>query len=324
MATRTSYNINDTSRIPYTNYPTYGIFDPDRPYYAPPMRNPYEEFKPHTKPQILATEVETSLQLTFVRHFDNNTSDRITISKGDIVTVQYIDVTKFGPITVVGKIDKIICSSSIAKKENLSIMIDASTDMNQKKIHIPMTEIISIDMVKDEDDDNVDGTETIPPASEDLPTPSPDEMPISWSLDNICVEGNLLKVPYARLKPGQVDLVISNRADGDIFFKERFVALAANPTASFTWSMRDFSTIPSLVENIPHDFLIEDGEYIYRNGDNVNEVIFNTDNNNDLIIPAGTELFISITYKDEDPDTEDVTISTLYTVTISDVQAVTS
>lgn len=321
----TKYRFND-NEIPYGSSRPSPYFPPNRdpqrpPYDSCPNHPPYHEIKPVSEPIILATEVQTSLMLTFERHFKDHTSDSVTVKEGDRITVQYLDVSKYGHVTITGILKNIISSSYVAKKENLTIIVDASTDGNSMKVSIPLTEVISIVPTKQ----NVsDDAQQVPPVSEDVPTPSPVEQPISWTLSEIAIEGNLLKIPYARLKPGQVDLTISDRT-GDILFKERFIAAEANPDASFTWSLRDFSTVPSLVETDPdHGLLIEDGEYIYRNGDNQKDVISHVDNNNALIIPAGTEIVIEIRYQDNNDNTDDALLTKVYTVTAEDVAAVTS
>ena len=322
----TNYNIQD-DEIQYRGSRPTPYYPPRRcphrpPYDSRPNRPPYHDIKPVSEPRILATEVTVKLQLTFERHFDNHTSDKITVKEGDKVVVQYLDVSRYGVVTISGIVKNIISTSYIAKKENLTIVIDASTEGNSLKVSIPLTEVVSINLA--ETPNGTDDAQQVPPVSGNEPTPIPEEQPITWTLEEISVEGGLLKIPYARLKAGQVDLTISDRT-GDIFFKERFIAPSPNPNASFTWSLRDFSTVPSLVETDPdHGLLIEEGEYIYRNGDNEKDAISRIDNNNDLIIPAGTEIVIEIRFQDDNENTSDKFLTKVYTVTEEDVQAVTS
>lgn len=84
---------------------------------------------------------------------------------------------------------------------------------------------------------------------------------------------------------------------------------AANKNASVEWTMRDFSTIEKDVPELDYD---EDGNYVYKNGDaSVDEVIA-IDNDNTLIIPAGTQLDIAI-------ELGTTKITKKYTVTSQDV-----
>ena len=131
--------------------------------------------------------------------------------------------------------------------------------------------------------------------------------------DNIKVVDKLLSIGYNRLLAGDVQLVV--KANSNIVFKEEYTFSTINPNATFTWSMRDFSSLNNTsIEGLNYD---EDGIYVYHNGDNTVAEVSAIDLNNDLLIPAGTELDITITVNN-------TVLNKTYTVTEEDVIALTN
>ncbi len=268
--------------------------------------------------RIVATEVETRIVMDFKRELEDGSSDTTTIKEGDDITIQYIDISQHGIVTAHGVVKKIASSSHLNKKENLSLIVDASTLHDARKLLIPMENVIAIDLGNDMKDIADQENATIIPTnpSQELP----EELPISWGLDKIGIKDNLLEIPYVRLKAGEIRLTVSRLTDGKVYFKEFFNASTSNNSASFTWSLRSFENVAS--EIVDEELLVEDGFYIYQNGDSSIPVITKTDNDNNLIVPAGTELLIQISYSNGVD--EPVTITTQHTVTIGEVETVTS
>ena len=253
-------------------------------------------------------DISSKVNLEFM--YDNNESKNISIALGDNVDVSYIDDN--GTLQKITGVITDICNKDMATSfksntnmgngnYNLQIKIDASEEFDSKVVSIYLINILDIS-----------------PAEID-PGEDPVLPPISWNEKPILVEDGLLTIPYDRAEPGTVDLVVSHGEDV-VVFREEFVADAANKDASFTWSLRDFSSLNNTsIEGLVYD---KDGNYIYHNGDNTKPEVTAVDRDDSKIIPANTALNISISHFDE-LNTESK-ISKVYTVTEQDVLDVTN
>ena len=133
--------------------------------------------------------------------------------------------------------------------------------------------------------------------------------------DNIRIDDTdkVLFIGYNRLQSGNVQLVV--KANDNIVFKEENTFTTINPNASFTWSMRDFSSLNNTsIEGLNYD---ENGVYVYKNGDNTIAEVKAIDLDNDKMIPAGTEIDITITVNN-------IVLTKKYTVTEEDIVALTN
>ena len=276
--------------------------------------NDIKESKPiDTEPQVkllVARHYDISSRVNLEFIYDNSDTKNITIALGDNVDVSYVDDN--GTLQKITGVITDICNKDMASSfksntnmgngnYNLQIKVDASEEFDSKVVTMYLINILDIS-----------------PAEID-PGEDPVVSPIAWNDKPILVEDGLLTIPYDRAEPGTVYLVVSHGEDV-VVFREEFVADAANKDASFTWSLRDFSSLNNTsIEELNYD---KDGNYVYHNGDNTKLEVHNIDIDDSKIIPANTTLNISISHFDE-LNTESK-ISTVYSVTEQDVEAVKS
>ena len=278
--------------------------------------------KPSDTSEPIGTETSTS-KLLIARHYsisskvnlefiyDNEETKEITVAIGDEVKVKYTDDSGklrevVGTITDIRNKEMAESFKSNTSMGNgnyiLQFKIDASEEFGSNVLTVYLINIYDIE-----------------PADID-PGEDPVVEPISWKEDApITIENGLLTIPYNRAEPGRVYLVISQGEDSAVFFEE-FEADSANENASFTWSLRDFSSLNNTsIEGLTYD---NDGNYIYHNGDNQIEEVHAIDVDDSKIIPAGTALNIEISHFNEVGS--ESKIAKVYTVTEEDVAAVKS
>ena len=247
------------------------------------------------KNKVISTNWKTKGVLTFETSYTNGVTDVSEVTIGDKVMVEYVSVTELGVISVTGIIKDIydIYGNTVPE-----LLIDASENYTAVVKRIPVSNVVSIIKLN---------------AGEFRPIVWNKESPVS------VLQDGLLEIGYTRFKPGTLSLEIKRKSFNETVYQELAELDSANIDASFTWSMRDFSTIG--IKPSTSDLLFDkNGFYVYRNGDSTHPVVEEFDNNNSLIIPEGEILLIKISYSDGNVSHS---ISIEYTVTNADVLAVT-
>lgn len=241
------------------------------------------------KVTITPPEEETPVKCTVTVTVTNGTSNKEESYETDLGNSETIEFT---PVS-----DEYTEITAIVNEQE----VDA--ELIDGKVTIVIDEIIgdtTVSVLFDKKEENPEeGTET---------------KDASWiEGSDIIVENGLMTIPYNRAVAGEVSLNISKES-GEVVFREANTFSTANPNATFTWSMRDFSSLNGTsIEGLTYD---EEGNYVYKNGDASITEVHNIDMNNDLIIPAGTVLNIVITRGN-------ATLEKQYTVTEEDVVACT-
>ena len=252
------------------------------------------------------------LDFTYEDHGKPYVHSHVELNEKDRVKIKFVDRELKRVVDEEGVITKIY--ETMGRTSCVMFTLDCSHNFNSKIYNISADSIRMVEVLKDVVDEEF--------------TPN-----IEWTLNKIKVIKNeedvtgMLVIPYNRLAPGKVTLIVKDAAE-KVLFKEIYTASMANENASFSFTLRDFSEVADKALEAKDETLLIDneGNYVFRNGDESNPIVIATDRDNDLIIAAGSLISITIIHETEpNRPSENIIseINTTYVVSRKDTVLVT-
>ena len=187
---------------------------------------------------IAPPEEETPVKCTVTVTVTNGTSNKEESYETDLGNSETIEFT---PVS-----DEYTEITAIVNEQ------EVNAELVDGKVTIVIDEIIgdtTVSVLFDKKEENPEEG-----GNSENPEEGTESKDASWiEGSEITVENGLMTIPYNRAVAGEVSLNISKES-GEVVFREANTFSTANPNATFTWSMRDFSSLNGTsIEGLTYD-----------------------------------------------------------------------